>query len=629
MKHIKHGFRSFCVSVAAMIVTPWAWALSVENPETVEAFIDGAVTSVMQNSHSPSGVVMVMKGGRVILNKGYGFQDFDNQIPVDAYNTLFRPGSISKLFTWVAVLQLEEQGKLDLDADVNDYLTQFQLADTWPGQPVTLRHILTHTGGFEDGFLGYLIIDDPSRIIPLADALEKYQPVRVNPPGIHTAYSNWATSLAGLIVANVSGLEFKQYVQQHIFDVLGMKHASFAEPLPEQLDALMARHYQFEAGRYVEKPYEIIGNFGPAGALAASAGAMEKFARALLNDGELNGARILSAETVARFLSREFSHDPRTRGMGLGTIHYPYNGVDVVGHDGGTTGFVSHFGLVPDQDFMFFTSFSGPAAGSIIYQHLVWPFYDAFFPADRKPLAPPADFLERGARYMGTYHSWRNSFSKVESLLRLVSGIEVVLTDRGTLLIGGKEFVEESEHLFRELHGEARYVFQVEDDGRVTGMIQDGFAVAQHFKAPWFASMGVAMPLLLIALLIQLAVLLRWYYQRSMIRGFAEAERTALRVSNWVALLNWIFTVVLAVALIANANSLMYEVPFLLKFSLVFPPLIIIGAVYHLYRTVGVWRESTFDGVWARVRYSVVSLAVLFTAWFYYYWNLLGFNYFS
>ena len=75
-----------------------------------------------------------MKDGKVILNKGYGYQDLERRDTVDAYNTLFRPGSIYKLFTWIAVLQMEEQGKLDLDADVNEYLTRFKVKDTWEGQ---------------------------------------------------------------------------------------------------------------------------------------------------------------------------------------------------------------------------------------------------------------------------------------------------------------------------------------------------------------------------------------------------------------------------------------------------------------------------------------------------------------
>ncbi len=617
-----------CVLCAGVLLSAQAISLNVKDPNTVEAFVDGAVKPLMQNKHGPAGVVMVMKDGKVILNKGYGYQDLEQRIPVDGRNTLFRPGSISKLFTWIAVLQMEEQGRLDLDTDINEYITQFKIKDNWPGQPVTLRHILTHRGGFEDGFLGYLIMDDADRIMPLADALEKYQPERINPPGDHTSYSNWATALAGLIVANVSGVEFNQYVRDNIFDVLGMEHASFVEPLPPELDALMAKHYQYIGGRFVEKPYEFISNFGPAGALAASAGAMENFGRALLNGGEYNGGRILQPGTVDRFLANEFSHHPETRGMGLGTIHYPYNGIDVVGHDGGTSNFVSHFGIAPDEDFMFYVSFNGPAASSIIYEQLVWPFYDAFFPPEPHQLAPSTDAIERLAKYAGTYQPWRNSFSKLESILRLATATEVVVMPEGSLMIGGKEYVEEGDDLFRELNGESRYAFQLEDGG-VTGMIQDGFAVAQYFKAPWHATMqggGMAYGL---SLMILLGVLLRWFFQRKLIRDMSEDDRRAIAASNWFAVLNWVFVVVVGFTLATNADSLMYELPTMLKVSLILPPLIVIGALFHAYKAVVVWRDSLLVSISARLRYTLVTLTALFAAWFYYYWNMIGLNYFT
>jgi CubicO group peptidase (beta-lactamase class C family) len=121
----------------------------------------------MKNNSSPSGTVAIMRSGELILAKGYGFEDISKQTPVDPYRTLFRPGSVSKLFTWVAVMQLVEQGQLDLDTDVNTYLESFSIKDTFD-DPITLRHIMTHSAGFEDGGLGYLIIDDPDRALPLA-----------------------------------------------------------------------------------------------------------------------------------------------------------------------------------------------------------------------------------------------------------------------------------------------------------------------------------------------------------------------------------------------------------------------------------------------------------------------------
>ena len=599
--------------------------MDVRNPQAVEAFIDGAVNSLMDKFYSPFGVVRVIKDGELILAKGYGYQDVDDKVPVDPDNTMYRPGSISKLFTWVSVLQLEEQGKLDLDTDVNEYLTQFQVEDSWPGQPVTLRHILTHTAGFEDGMFGYLIIDDPARIVPLAESLERYQPKRVNPPGQYVAYSNWGTNLAGLIVANLSGMNFNDYVQANIFDVLGMENATFVEPLPEKFEPLMAKRYGMQAGRYHEKPYEIIANFGPAGALAASASELEKFGRALLNGGEYKGRRILQPETVERFLDQQFSHDERTRGLGLGTIHYPYNGIDIVGHDGGTTTFISHLGLAPEEDLIFITSFSGPAAGRV-HQNLIWPFYDQFFPPAEVQLDPPADFSERAPLYAGLYQWRRSSFTKVESLLRLVSGVEVTPTDRDTLMIAGREFVEEDTHLFREVDGQKRFAFQVDGSGKVTGMIDDGLAVNHYFRAPFYVGMGFIAPMGGLSLLVFLGVLLRFFYQRPVIRALTGPERQAVYASTGVAAANWLFVIFTALALALNLDSLIYEVPDLLKLALVFPVLAILGAFYHLYQSYRVWSGGLCHSTWARLRFSVVTIAALFMAWFYYYWNVTVFT---
>ena len=490
----------------------------VTNPAVVEAFVDGVVKPNMKQHHSPSGVVAVMKGGEMIFAKGYGHIDVENRIPVNPQTSLFRPGSISKLFTWISVMQLVEQERLDLDVDVNQYLKTFQIEDRWPGQPVTLRHIMTHTGGFEDGFLGYLIIDDPQRIMPLAQSLAKYQPSRVNPPGEHVAYSNWATAVAGLIVANVSGIEFSDYVQRNIFDVLGMDNATFVEPLPPRFDASMAKAYTYVPDKYVQQNYEIIANFGPAGALAASAYDMSLLARALLGGGALgDGAdaqRILASATLQQMLDEGFRHDPRVRGMALGFIERRFGpeGFDNFGHDGGTTVFISHFGLSLQEDFMLFSSFSGPGAGPT-HAAFVQAFYDEFFPVEVAELKAPEDFAERGVRYAGTYNPWRSSFTKVESLLRGLSGIQVTPLPDNTLMIGPKRFVEVETNLFRQVDGNNRIAFQEDDDGKIDGFVQDGMGIMQLYRAPFYETVAFTSATLILTTLVFVGVFLRLAYQ--------------------------------------------------------------------------------------------------------------------
>lgn len=604
----------------------------VTNPAVVEAFVDGVVKHHMKSSYSPSGVVAVMKNGKMIFSKGYGFLDVENRIPVDPDSTLFRIGSVSKLFTWVAVMQQVEQGNLDLDADVNQYLQSFQIDDSWPGQPVTLRHILTHTAGFEDGMLGYLIIDDASRIIPLDQSLAKYQPQRVNAPGQHTAYSNWATALAGLVVSNVSGVAFNDYIQRNIFDVLGMINASFAEPLPPELDANMAKAYGYTEGRYQEKNYEIISNFGPAGAAAVSAHDMSIFARALLNGGAFKGKRILKAETLQQMIDEGFAHDERVRGMGLGFLKRRFGPaeLEIYGHDGGTTMFNSHFGVSQKEDFMLFSSFSGPGMRQT-HAAFVKSFYDEFFPIEVTVVTPPADFAERGKRYEGTYNSWRSSFTKIESLLlqRVYGGVKVVSLPDNTLMIGDKRYVEVDNNLFREVDDYGRVAFQEDANGEIAGFVIDGFGVMQLYKAPFYETPEFTGALVGLSLLIFVGVFLRLAYRWSEFRALQGMEKKAFVASIFVAVTNSLFFIFASIGVSGGMIALMYELPATLKFSLIFPILATLAALYHVYCSVQVWRQGVLVSSWARVRYSLVSLCALFMAWFYYYWNLLGFNYFS
>lgn len=639
MKNINRFCRVKTLALALAVTVPTmfasttkanAQAQDVTDPAIVEAFVDGVVKPLMKQNHSPSGVVAVMKEGEIIFSKGYGYIDVERRVPVDPETSLFRPGSISKLFTWISVMQLVEKGQLDLDADVNQYLKTFQVEDTWPGQPVTLRHIMTHTAGFEDGFLGYLIIDDPDRIMPLSEALAKYQPDRINPPGLHTAYSNWGTALAGLIVANVSGTEFNTYVQQNIFDVLGMENVSFMEPLPPQLDANMAKAYRYEAGKYVEINYEIISNFGPAGALAASAHDMAIFARALLGGGEYNGGRILEPETLQQMVDEGFAHDARVNGMGLGFItrNFGAEGLDIYGHDGGTTVFISHFGLSEKEDFMLYSSFSGPGAGAT-HTGFVQGFYDEFFPRDVPYIDPPADFSERAAKYAGTYNSWRNSFNGVEALLRALTGTVVTPMPDNTLLIGDTRYVEVDRNLFRAVDDYTQIAFQEDGSGKITGFVIDGLGVMQLYPAPFYETASFTFTMLGLSTLAFVSVLLRLAFQWPAFKASQGTVRNGNYASIAVAVTNVLFFVVVLITASGGIQPLMYDIPAIFKIGLILPLLAAAAAFYHGYLAVEIWREGLLNSVWARIRYSIVSVLGLFFVWFYYYWNLLGFQYHS
>ena len=202
--------------------------------------------------------------------------------PVKPDATLFRPGSISKLFTWTAVMQLSEQGKLDLDRDVNEYL-DFKIPEAF-GKPITLKNILTHTPGFEEQIKDLF---GGEKSPNLGEYVRDHIPNRIYPPGTVPAYSNYGTALAGYIVERVSGQTFEDYVSEHIFKPLGMNSSSFAQPLPADLAPNMSNGYLLGSDK--PKPFEVVGPY-PAGSLSSTAADMSKFMLAHLQLGKLGDA---------------------------------------------------------------------------------------------------------------------------------------------------------------------------------------------------------------------------------------------------------------------------------------------------------------------------------------------------
>ena len=306
----------------------------------LEAWMDGYLPYALERARIPGAVVVVVKDGQVVLQKGYGFADVAKRAPVLPETTMFRPGSVSKLLTWTAVMQQVEAGKIDLDKDVNAYL-DFKIPP-YQGKPVTMRNIMTHTAGFEES-VRHLISSDPKAVMTLKQQMPLALPERVFAPGTTPAYSNYATALAGYIVERVSGEPFDTYIENHIFTPLGMTHSTFRQPLPARLAPHMAKGYPDVTQK--AKPFEIVIP-GPAGSLSASGADMGKFMIAHLNDG----AGLLKPETA------KMMHDFKAPGVGplnsmaLGFYEQWVNGQRAIAHGGDTVWFHSYLWLFPEDD---------------------------------------------------------------------------------------------------------------------------------------------------------------------------------------------------------------------------------------------------------------------------------------
>ena len=447
----------------------------------VETFLDGIVPLQLDREDVAGAIVAVVKDGKQLFTKGYGYADVKNKKRVVVEETLFRPGSVSKLFTWTAVMQLVEQGKLDLGKDVNEYL-DFKIPFAF-GQPISLKNILTHTAGFEEQLKDLFTAD--KRSPNLGNHLKTHIPNRIFAPGTTPAYSNYATMLAGYVVERVSGQPFNDYIQQNIFNPLGMTRSTFAQPLPPELTPLMSNGYELASNE--PKEFETVGAF-PAGSLTSSATDMSKFMLAHLQEGRLGAAQILKPETTRLMHSRAFGLDPAANAMAYGFYEESRNGQRIIGHGGDTVYFHSDLHLLTDAGVGFFVSYNSVGRGQISPRTILWDaFLNRYFPAPPVNL-PTLDSAKQDAiAASGNYMTSRRSESLVKSIA-IVGESTVAANVDDTISVGDmldangkpKRWREVAPMTFQDINGQDSVMFKPDRNGRMQLILPYPFMVGQR-----------------------------------------------------------------------------------------------------------------------------------------------------
>ena len=479
--------------------------------QDAQAWLDGLMPTALRTARTPGAVISIVKDGQVLLEKGYGLADVKRNIPVDPQRTLFRPGSTSKLFTWTAVMQLVEQGKLDLDVDVNKYL-DFQVPPL-NGQPITLRQIMTHRAGFEERIKDLLAFDVPET--PLAEVLSGNMPARIYPAGTQSAYSNYATGIAAHIVERVSGMSFNDYVERNVFGPLNMKHSSFRQPLPDALKPDMAVGYSD-----IDTPglgFEVI-NVPPAGSLSSTADDMTHFMIAHLADGKYGDTQILRPETARMMHTTVTRPFPDLNGIALGFYQVNVNGHRAIAHGGDTDYFHSDLWLFLDDHVGVFISVNAlgkDGLGEGIRDNVFREFSDRYFPKDDPVLPIDAATAKAHAQQIaGRYQTTRRGETTFVSLINMIQPTVIAANPDGSittkLLIEPETFVEIRPYLWHQVGGhdllEAKVV-----DGKVVTWSTDVLAFAFAYEPlHGLAGAGLEVPLLCVAMALLLVSVLVW-----------------------------------------------------------------------------------------------------------------------
>jgi CubicO group peptidase (beta-lactamase class C family) len=313
----------------------------------LDALVEGVARALQHEHGIPGLTVSVVQGDALVLARGYGLADIKSERPVLPEETLFRIGSVSKTFTWTAVMMLAERGRLDLDADVNLYLRTVRVADAF-GAPVTLRHLRHHRGGFEDTLRVFTVRDGDPRSLP--ELLAEHQPARVFPPGARTSYSNWGAALAAQVVEDASGIPFGDFLRAEILEPLGMADTTWTPPaaMESALAARLATGYRPARGGVEGGDYLQLGAYWPAGGMASTATDMARWMRFHLNGGTLDGTRLMAPETHAAMWTRAYDDRPAAADVAHGFQDRVYRGVRTFAHGGGTATFLTNMVLVPE-----------------------------------------------------------------------------------------------------------------------------------------------------------------------------------------------------------------------------------------------------------------------------------------
>ena len=618
-----------------------AGATATLDAADLHTFFDGLVPYMLKRNDIAGGVVSVVKDGKLIFAQGYGYADVGKRTPVDADKTLFRIGSVSKLFTWTAVMQLVAAGKIDLDADINTYL-DFKIPEKF-GKPITMRDLMTMTPGFAESIRD-LIFASPRKPYPLRQYLIERMPPRIFPPGKVVAYSNYGATLGGYIVQRVSGEPFDQYVADHILKPLAMAHSTFVQPLPSALAGDLATGY-ITATNKTTVPFEVIEPY-PAGSFTSSATDMANFMIMQLQGGQFDGNTILPAATAQLMHSPHYNAAPDMNGYDFGFYRENRNGLRIIGHGGDTLAFHSDLHLLLDKDIGIFMSFNSAGkapngTAEAVRTDLFRAFLDRYFPYT--PPSPPtaASAKADAARVAGWYWASRRE----DSALRLIFSLgqaQVVAQPSGEITVSMlkdssgavKHWREIGPLLYQEVNGQSKLRFVANADGSIKWWTTDDFPPVELFQPVhglqqhgWFALLTqIAIGVFVLTLLVWIggAIARRRFGRRPLM---ATTDRFALNLASRIGVCVMLAVVIgwlLLLTAFSKPMALMYGdftgwlvVLYVLGVLGILGGIaIVLEAISRIVRGPGGWLVRVSElvlglcaiyGIWAIVAYGLVN----------------------
>ncbi len=602
---------------------------SIQNIGELEAFMDGIILAYMDKQKIAGATLGITHRGETLLLKGYGFADMERNIKVNPKTSMFRIGSVSKLFTWIAVLQQVEQGRLDLDEDINNYISAFSIPETFE-QPITLRSLLSHTPGFEDILLE-LFVREGDPIPSLEDIFKNKIPKRIFPPLQEAAYSNHGTGLAQYLVELVTGKPFKDYVEQNILEPLGMHHTTFRQPIPEDLQAFMSNGYAFRNGRFEQQGFEVVPMTGAGGA-STTANDMLIFMDALLNNASKDTISLMDSATYAIMKQPVLQHAPYMNPALHGFMDISTPHVQIIGHGGNTFLFHSLLALFPEHELGVFMSFNSENGGGT-YGDVMTQFVKRFFPGPEtlpEPIHLTEEYLEG---FTGKFIPNRRPHSDLLKVIGFLNIAEISLDDESLFI---KDFEGELKKLtpvdstrFHVAEDNIFIAFNLSENGKAEKMYISNFPILAFDRMKTIYEPGLHLLLLALTIIVSLYILLAWPWMYFIRIKYDKTPRTPhplplfSKITAFFAALFFLIFLVVFILSSGNGPDIIFGIPKAMRIALFFPLAAIPFIILMIWNSLVVWKTPKIRNM-SRLFYSFATLLFMLSIWQLHFWNLLG-----
>jgi len=625
---IKHNYLSLLLLVLVGMSVAYAQQKQ-SSTDNLRNWIDHEIMTAMDSLHIPGVTFALVHNDSIVYTKGYGLADIETNVQVSDSTTLFGIASISKTFVGVSIMQLYEDGKLTLDEDVNTYLKSLQLDYNYE-PPITIRHLLTHTAGIDEGNLGNRVRTE-QEFTPLGEYLGKKLPPQIRPPAEAISYNNFGYALLGLIIEDVTGLAFDEYVRINILEPLDMNLTSFKQHIHDE--ALYAKSYKLKGEDLIVYPKSYILQY-PAGAITSNAKEMSSYMSMLLNYGTYKNNKVLDSTTVVKLFSPAFKHYKKAQNAWLwGFYEDHWNGLRIVQHAGDIDGFASLLLLIPEKGIGFFISVNSSSLKDRTNRGFIQRFTDKLLTkvfSERADMENNIDLPEYGSvskplkSFEGVYRPTRyaqSTMDKVALFIGLRPDITISVKNDKLVIDDNKdELIPISDLGFYAVKQKKYVAFKADKNGNISYYLSDNQA---FHKLRWFESVKFqAIAIGSIAL-----VFVIFIFGSIIRRLFTTKKKTHLigKLNLSISLLSLLFLITFGYTLMTtDPGEFLYGLPFIVKASLILPLLIILLTAYSLYVLVSAIRQNKTD-FW-KFNYILTITALVFMAWLSF-WNLIGFNY--